>query len=98
MVSALEFGSNGPDSSPGRSHCVVFLRKTLYSHTENSRLTRCINGYTDGLGSHPGMTNSHSSFKLKKPAHRPAARVWATGLEHGSYLILCDNLWHQKAR
>ena len=32
MVSALDFGSNGPGSSPGRGHCVVFLCKTLFSH------------------------------------------------------------------
>ena len=32
MVSALDFGSGGPGSSPGRGHCVVFLGKTLYSH------------------------------------------------------------------
>ena len=32
MVSALDSGSNGPGSSPGRGHCVVFLGKTLYSH------------------------------------------------------------------
>ena len=31
MVSALDFGSNGLRSSPG--HCVVFLGKTLYSHS-----------------------------------------------------------------
>ena len=33
MVSALDSGSNGPGSSPGRGHCVVFLGKTLYSHS-----------------------------------------------------------------
>ena len=33
MVSALNSGSNGPGSSPGQGHCVVFLRKTLYSHS-----------------------------------------------------------------
>ena len=33
MVSALVYGSNGPGSSPGRGHCVVFLGKTLYSHS-----------------------------------------------------------------
>ena len=33
MVSALNSGSGGPVSSPGRGHCVVFLRKTLYSHS-----------------------------------------------------------------
>ena len=33
MVSALDSGSTGPGSSPGRGHCVVFLDKTLYSHS-----------------------------------------------------------------
>ena len=33
MVSALDSVSNGPGSSPGRGHCVVFLGKTLYSHS-----------------------------------------------------------------
>ena len=30
-LSALDSGSGGPGSSPGRGHCVVFLGKTLYS-------------------------------------------------------------------
>ena len=30
MVSALVFGSSGPDLSPGQGHCVVFLGKTLF--------------------------------------------------------------------
>ena len=33
MVSALVSGSSGLGSSPGREHCVVFLGKTLYSHS-----------------------------------------------------------------
>ena len=33
MVSALNSGLSDPGSSPGRGHCVVFLRKTLYSHS-----------------------------------------------------------------
>ena len=33
MVSALDSGSSGLSSSPGRGHCVVFLGKTLYSHS-----------------------------------------------------------------
>ena len=33
MVSALDSGASGPGSSPGRGHCVVFLGKTLYSHS-----------------------------------------------------------------
>ena len=33
MVSALDSGSSGLGLSPGWSHCVVFLGKTLYSHS-----------------------------------------------------------------
>jgi len=33
MVSALVSGSSGPGSSPGRGNCVVFLDKTLDSHS-----------------------------------------------------------------
>ena len=32
MISALDSGSSGPGSSPGRGHFVVFLGKTLYFH------------------------------------------------------------------
>ena len=32
-VSALVPGASGPGSSPGREHCVVFLGKTLNSHS-----------------------------------------------------------------
>ena len=33
MVSVLDSGVSGPGSNPGRGHCVVFLGKTLYSHS-----------------------------------------------------------------
>ena len=33
MVSALDSGESSPGSSPGWGHCVVFLGKTLYSHS-----------------------------------------------------------------
>jgi len=33
MVSALVSGSSGPGSNPGQGHCVVFLGKTLNSHS-----------------------------------------------------------------
>ena len=33
MVSAPDSGSGGLGSSPGRGHCVVFLGRTLYSHS-----------------------------------------------------------------
>ena len=70
MVSALDSGSSGPGSSPGRGHCVVFLGKTLCQ-------PRCINGYRriycwglpcDGLASYSGRKrNTCSRFMLLKP-------------------------------
>ena len=33
MVSAFVSGASGPGSSPGQGHGVVFLGKTLYSHS-----------------------------------------------------------------
>ena len=33
MVSALDSRLGGLGSSPGQGHCVVFLGKTLYSHS-----------------------------------------------------------------
>ena len=33
MLSALVSKSSGPGSSPDRGHCVVFLGKTLHSHS-----------------------------------------------------------------
>ena len=33
MVSVLNSRSSGRGSSPGQGHCVVFLGKTLYSHS-----------------------------------------------------------------
>ena len=35
MVSALIPRSSGPGLSPGQGHCVVFLGKTLYSHSSS---------------------------------------------------------------
>ena len=36
MVSALDSGSSGPGSSPGRGHCVVFMGKRLHSQCLSS--------------------------------------------------------------
>ena len=33
MVCALDSGSSGPGSRPGRGHCVVFMGNTLNSHS-----------------------------------------------------------------
>ena len=32
MVRAIDSGSSGPGSGPGRGHCVVFLGKIVDSH------------------------------------------------------------------
>ena len=50
MFSALVPGASGPGLSPGRGHCVVFLGKTLNSHSASLHP-----GVTcDGLASCPG--------------------------------------------
>ena len=33
MISVLDSGASGPGLSTGRGQCVVFLGKTLYSHS-----------------------------------------------------------------
>ena len=33
MVSALDSRASGLGSNPGQGHCVVFLGRTLYSHS-----------------------------------------------------------------
>ena len=38
VVNTLNSGPSGLGSSPGRGHCVVFLGKTLYSHSAPSHL------------------------------------------------------------
>ena len=53
MVSALDSGSSGPGSSPGRGHCVVFLGKTLYSHSASL---------------HPGVQMGISKYAGGNPA------------------------------
>ena len=65
MVSALDSGSSGQGSSPGRGHCVVFLGKTLYSrsaflHPGVQMGTRKYAGSNPayGLPSHPGGSSN----------------------------------------
>ena len=56
MVSALDSTSSGPDSTPSRGYCVVFLGKTLYSHSASLQpgvqMGTCNGKF--GLASHPG--------------------------------------------
>jgi len=61
MVSVLVSGSSSPGLSPGQGHCVVYLGKTLNSHTASLYpvykwvLANLMLGVTrDGLASHPG--------------------------------------------
>ena len=53
MVSALNSRSSGPASSPGWGHCVVFLGKTLYSHS---------------VSLHPGVQMGTSKYAGGNPA------------------------------
>ena len=53
MVSALDSGLSGLGSSPGRGHCVVFLGKTLYSHSASL---------------HPGVQMGTSKYAGGNPA------------------------------
>ena len=53
MVSALNPGSSGPGLSPGQGHCVVFLGKTLYSHSASL---------------HPGVQMGTSKYAGGNPA------------------------------
>ena len=53
MVSALDSGLSGLGSSPGQGHCVVFLGKTLYSHSASP---------------HPGVQMGTSKYAEGNPA------------------------------
>ena len=50
---ALNSGSSGPGSSPGCVHCVVFLGKTLFSHSASL---------------HPGVQMGTSNYAWGNPA------------------------------
>ena len=71
MASWLVRGLGGPGSSPVRGHCVVFLDKTLYSHSASLHSGVQIGtskNACDGLASHPGgSSNTPSHFMLMKP-------------------------------
>ena len=62
MVSALDSKSSGPGSSPGQGHCVVFLGRTLNSHSASlypgGQMGTCKFNVCDGLASHPGGSSN----------------------------------------
>ena len=53
MVSALDSGSSSPGSSPGQGHYVMFLGRTLYSHSASL---------------HPGVQMGSSKYAGGNPA------------------------------
>ena len=73
MVSALDSGTSGPGSSPGREHRVVFLGKTLplSTHVYKWVPVNFMLGVTLRLSSIPskgeGIRNTPSHFMLQKP-------------------------------
>ena len=74
MVSASNSGSGGPDLSPDQGHCVVFLGKTLYSHSASLHpgvqmgTSKCAGG-NPAMDQHPiqgGSSNTPTCFMLRK--------------------------------
>ena len=55
MVSALDSGSSDLGSSPRRVHCVVFLGKTLYSHSASLHPGVQMGTSEFNAGSNPAM-------------------------------------------
>jgi len=55
MVSALESSLSGPDSSPGRGHCVVFLGKKHNSHSASLHPGIQMGTGEFNTGGNPGM-------------------------------------------
>ena len=88
MVSALYSRLGGLGSSPGQGHCVVFLGKTLYSHSAYHHpgvqmgTSKCAGGNPhDGLASPPGgSSNTPSCFMIRKPELSTTGTMapWAT--------------------
>ena len=75
MVSALVPGASGLGSSPGRGHCVVFLGKTLNSHSASlTGAPRCINGYGKLLGK-----TTETGDKLRQ--------LWSTRIERFNFFF-----------
>ena len=58
LINALVPRSSGPGSSPGRGHCVVFLGKTLHSHSASLRpgLHQCRKFHSVNFSKHKWVT------------------------------------------
>ena len=70
MVSALDTGVNGLGPNPGQGHSVVFLGKTLNSHSAPSP-PRCINGYwqCNAEGNHAMDQCPIQGLRRNTPSH-----------------------------
>ena len=93
MVCALVPGASGPGSSPGRGHCVVFLGKTLDSHSASLHLVKMSTDKLLGKTnksmresdlrwvniSSRGSRNTPNRFMLQKP-HK-LRQLWARRLQ-----------------
>ena len=83
MVSALDSGASGPGSSPGRGHYVVFLGKTLYSHSASLHpgvYTGKLNaGGNPAMDQHP-IQGNRDKLRPGGP-HWPVCRLYLTFLQ-----------------
>ena len=95
MVSAVNSGLSGPGSSPGLGHCVVFLGKTLYSHSASLHpgvqmgTSKCAGG-NPAMDQHPhprGSSNTPNRFMLRKP-ELSAGPMGHLGLYTGFYISI----------
>ena len=91
MVSALDFGSSDPGSSPGRGHCVVVLGKTLYSRSASLHPANLMLGVTLRWTSIPSREsrNTPSCFMLQKPG---GSSIGTEPIPLGIFAYLLDKL------
>ena len=64
VVTTVVSGSSGP--GPGRGHCVVFLGKTLYSHSTSLHPGVQISTFKFNARDNPVMDYIPSCFRLQK--------------------------------
>ena len=88
VVSALDSGWRGQGSSPGRGHCVVFLGKTLYSHSTS--LHPGVQMGTSKLSGKPGEMLGNYLRWTSIPSRRSSQYSYPlhateTGISSGSY-------------
>ena len=83
MVSGLDSGASGQGSSPGRGHSVVFLGKTLYSHSASldAGIQMDTSKLNTGLATshHVGSQNIPRGFMYRnRDKLRPGWAIWLT--------------------